>query len=75
MSPSHTGNAVMLHLLGHISDDGFGPRLKDQLPFDEGRHRVRGGGGSLLVRFHGYLSDIIVVIAIVMAARAILRLA
>ena len=60
MSPSCS------HPLGYIRDDRFGARLEDQLPFDEGRHRVRGGGGggggSLLVRFHGYLCDVIAVI-------------
>ena len=54
---------MKLHLLRYISDDGFGACLKDQLPLDEGRHRVRGGSGSLLVHFHGYLGGIIVVMA------------
>lgn len=79
--PPHTGpltqwgNTVMLHLLGYVSDDGFGARLKNQLPFDEGRHRVRGGDGSLLVRFYGYECNIIIVIVIVMAAQPILWMA
>lgn len=50
-----------LHLLGYISDDGFGSRLEDQLPLDEGRHIVRLGGGVILVCFHGYLCDIVVI--------------
>lgn len=65
----------MLHLLGHISDDGFGACLEDQLPFDEGRHGVRGARGYLLIRFHGYLCDIITLIGVIMAAQAILRMA
>lgn len=55
---------VPLHLLGHISDDGFGTSLKDQLPLDEGRHIVRLGGGVCLVCFHGYLCGIATVIAV-----------
>lgn len=62
----------MLHPLGYISDDGLGPRLEDQLPFDEGGHRVRGALGSLLISFHGNLCGII---AVILAAQAILQMA
>lgn len=66
---------MSLHLLGNICDDRLGTRLKDQLPFDDGRHRVRGGGRSLLIRLHGYLRDIIPVVDVVMAGQANLRMA
>lgn len=62
----------MLHLLGHIGDYGFGASLKDQLPFDEGSNRVRGGTGALLIRFHGYLCDISAAAVVVMATEGIM---
>lgn len=66
---------VTLHLLRYVGDDGFGASLKDQLPFDEGSHRVRGASGALLVLFHGYLCDIRDAIVVVLATEIILRMA
>lgn len=48
---------VLLHLFGHVCDDGFGARLKDQLSFDECLHWVR--GGVLPVRFHGIVMAVL----------------
>lgn len=63
LRPVYLHYTQLLHLFRYVSDDGFRARLKDQLPLDEGRHRVRSGGGFLLVCFHGYLGGIVVVLA------------
>ena len=66
---------MSLHLLGNICYDRLGTRLKDQLPFDDCRHRVRGCGRSLLICLHGYLHDIIPATDVVIAVQADLQMA